>query len=270
LVFTELLGSKKEITDDTTAEWYFRSVPRSMYSIFRCSFGDCGTADGTPMAEIFLARSGGIWLSLLYSGFSFMVMIGLFNVISAIFVESTMSTANSMLAAKARERLEDPERWARNFMKLLSLVLSRMCPPDQELLEAVNSGTLTDSVLMKLKDAKFSRAMFDDLLETNEHAQQALVELDIPKAEHKFLSDILDSDNSEWIHLDEMLDGLQRLRGCFRRETIAVDMMVRSIQKKIDAIERWTNPKGDDAETASVDRASVWALKHVGNVAAAI
>jgi len=252
LVFKELLGPQDKNFDDTMASWYFRSVPRSMYSIFRCSFGDCSTAEGEPMAEIIVAGSGGIWLSFLYSGFTFIVMIGIFNVISAIFVESALATASELAAEKRRKRLEDPQRWAVNFMKLLRALLSRAPPGDGEfLLQALSNGKLTEPLLNKLQKVEIARGIFDEVLETDRHVQQALQELDIQKADHRYLSDILDPDNSGSIGVLELLDGIQRLRGEPRRsDIIAVDLMVRSIQEKIDELWHSTHhPKGDVAET---------------------
>jgi len=249
LVFRELVGLPPGTTPDETKdadirikpEWYFRNVPRSMFTVFRCSFGDCSTSGGTPIFEgVIEDNKNGSWLSLVYSGFVFVVMIGLFNVISAIFVESTMTSAAELQADKQRKRLENPQRWAINFIQLLSSLLGAAWPDDDEYLDSVSQGMFTDELWERLQTEEFDRKLFDEVLETDGKAQEALQELDIQKADHRYLSDILDPDNSGTIGVFELIDGLQRLRGDPRRsDIIAVDLMVRAIQMKIDDLWRW-------------------------------
>merc|ERR1712241_1112084 len=88
----------------------------------RCSFGDCTTDGGTPIFEHVTLFRGGVW-SFVYSGFNFIVVIGLFNVISAIFVESTMAAAAKLQVSKLKKRLNDESRWAVNFVILLRALL---------------------------------------------------------------------------------------------------------------------------------------------------
>jgi len=245
LVFREVLGPDKEGDEDdltnTDSKWYFRNVPRSMFTVFRCSFGDCSTASGTPIFESVVEGSNGLFYSLIYSGFVFVVMIGLFNVISAIFVESTMASAAELAAEKQRRRLENPKRWAVNFIRLLLALMRRQWPEDDDFHEALSHGKLSDPMLERLQKEEISRELFDEVIETDGNAQQALQELDIQRADHRYLSDILDPDNSSTIGVFELIDGLQRLRGDPRRsDIIAVDLMVRSIQLKVDDIWAWT------------------------------
>merc|ERR1719362_1793804 len=98
LIFRESLGTDEDVSEDAAA-WYFQSVPRSMFTIFRCSFGDCSTKGGTPIFEHVSESHGSFW-SFTYSLFMFIVVIGLFNVISAIFVENTMAFAIRISAKK--------------------------------------------------------------------------------------------------------------------------------------------------------------------------
>merc|ERR1712216_1095477 len=80
LVFRETLG-REEVYEFIFP--YFNSVPRSMFTVFRCSFGDCSTGGGTPLFEHVTDQRG--WLAALgYCLFIFVVPVGLFNVIAAI------------------------------------------------------------------------------------------------------------------------------------------------------------------------------------------
>jgi len=256
LIFREMLGPSHNAGNEvinTDTEWYFRSVSRSMFTIFRCSFGDCSKAGGTPIFEEVFEGSGGPLLSLMYSGFLFMVVIGIFNVISAIFVESTMASAAEMAMEKQRARFQDPKRWAENFMQLLAALLEHVWPKDDDLREALSRGRLTGPLLDRLQKEEISRELFDFVIQTDGNAQRALQELDIPKADHRFLSDILDPDNSSTIGIFELIDGLQRLRGDPRRsDIIAVDLMIRATQLKIDDLWQWTH----DALKTTAERAA--------------
>merc|ERR1711920_257442 len=94
LVFGVLYGTSlvcRELLGDRNVEdvrQYFNSVPRSLFTIFRCSFGDCTSSAGVPIIEYVMSSYGALW-GLFYSLFVFFITIGFFNVITAIFLEST-------------------------------------------------------------------------------------------------------------------------------------------------------------------------------------
>merc|ERR550532_1529935 len=68
-------------------------------------------------------------------------------------------------------------------------------------------------------------------------AVDALLKLDIDEREHRYLSDILDPDNSGRISMKELLDGLRRLRGEPRRsDSVTIDLMTRRIQRDVSEI----------------------------------
>merc|ERR1740121_2071203 len=95
LVFRETLG-RKEYEHVTN---HFDSVPRAIFTTFRCSFGDCSSNGGAPIfAHVF--DNYGIFHSAFYCAFTFGMSVGLFNVISAIFVESTMAAAAELELSK--------------------------------------------------------------------------------------------------------------------------------------------------------------------------
>merc|ERR1719330_1047871 len=110
LVLREMLGREQH---DHIWE-LFNSVPQSMFTTFRCSFGDCTTLDGAPLFQHVQGDYGG-WFSLFYCLFVFSFTIGVFNVISAIFVESTMAAAMALEQGRKQSRLQDPVRWSTNM-----------------------------------------------------------------------------------------------------------------------------------------------------------
>merc|ERR1711957_1089410 len=103
----------------------FDSVPLSMFTIFRCAFGDCNTGDGLPIPALIVeSDSYGAPYAMLYCAFVFFVTIGLFNIISAIFVDSTMSTAAEMTHRKMQDRMEDEPLWSTNVAKIIKCLLA--------------------------------------------------------------------------------------------------------------------------------------------------
>jgi hypothetical protein len=105
-------------SDDEVVHKYFNSLARSMFTVFRCSFGDCNTADGISSVEAIVENRG--WgFSLAYSIFIFSVTVGLFNIISAIFVDSTANHAANVILVSQRARLDDEERLAVNVMVVI-------------------------------------------------------------------------------------------------------------------------------------------------------
>merc|ERR1712232_830487 len=84
----------------------------------------------------------------------------------------------------------------------------------------------------------------DDVVK-NPEAIDALNALDIDPEDHKILSDILDPDQSGEITVAELVQGLKRLRGEPRRsDIITVDLMVRSLQRKMDELQRTMKSMG--------------------------
>eukprot|EP00929_Paragymnodinium_shiwhaense_P077689 TRINITY_DN40043_c0_g1_i1.p1 TRINITY_DN40043_c0_g1~~TRINITY_DN40043_c0_g1_i1.p1 ORF type:complete len:639 (+),score=129.02 TRINITY_DN40043_c0_g1_i1:58-1974(+) len=237
VMMRQTIGQHEE---ETIAKPYFQSVGRGMYTILRCSFGDCSTDTGTP---IFALSHGdyGSGFAAFFCMFQFVMIIGIFNVISAIFVDKIMEASRVHEKYNRHKRLGDKDLFARNVSKLLRCLVDtspaarRMmeqmgcCSPD----DPDNQPTIEDL------------ATLDILPETMEQvvkmpvAQQALQELDISEEDHGRLFDILDADNSGSLMLPEVILGLSRLRGEARRsDTIAIDLMVRSILTKVHKVSK--------------------------------
>merc|ERR1719491_1513396 len=222
LVLREALGTSN---DEGTKEIkkYFDSVPRSLYTTFRCSFGDCSTAGGTPIFEHVTVEYG-TGYTVLYCIFVFVVTIGIFNVISAIFVESTMHAATSLDQERKAARLADEVRWSTSISTLIREVIrknaSKNVNPSSDLTQQVDEVFATE-----VNGADIDEVVKEGL------AIEALNALDICPEDHKYLSDILDPDNTGIVPIRDFVDGLRRLRGDPRRsDIVSVDLMIRSLQ----------------------------------------
>lgn len=243
LIFREGLGpdpgmAKHEITQ---VEHYFDGVGRSMFTIFRCSFGDCSTDGGTPLFEHVTESKGGMW-SFILSTFLFIVTIGLFNVISAIFVQSTLDSAAALAANKRRVKLDNEEHWAINIVALLKPILLACCNDALSAhdIENLDDGGATMELIDAILATEIPREVIDGVVREDKEVRKALNNLDIEQCDHRYLSDILDPDNGGTVNTRELVDGLKRLRGDPRRsDIITVDLMIRSMQEKVDEMWGW-------------------------------
>jgi len=218
LVFREFLGRRQNehIYD------YFNGVPRAMFTTFRCSFGDCSSAGGVPIFE-HVALEYGVGLSLLYAVFTFVITIGLFNVISAIFVESTLTAAQALENKRKQQRLGDETR----LMSGVSILLRRIL--------VLSKHDIVDPLqeLDALVEMEFPTVVIDELIQDPE-AASALDDLDINPLDYKRLSDIFDPDNGGTVTLGDIGEGIRRLRGDPRRsDIVCVDLMIRAMQRDL-------------------------------------
>merc|ERR1711953_441691 len=80
-VCRETLGPQEpndiENYEITEAQVYFATVGDSVFTVFRCSFGDCSSAAGTPLLESFKGRFA-MFVKLGYMIIFFGITIGLF------------------------------------------------------------------------------------------------------------------------------------------------------------------------------------------------
>jgi hypothetical protein len=223
LVCREALGRREE---ENVTE-YFSTVPRSMFTIFRCSFGDCSSSGGVPIFEHVTEAYGGFY-ALLYCSFIFTMSIGLFNVISAIFVDVAIRAASEANATKRLERLNSEKLMSVNASILVRQVAARAC-------SNAASAKLSDS-FEDLMALEVDRSVLDAVVKEPE-AVRALNSLDIDPDDHNKLSDILDPDHGGTVSVIDLVNGLQRLRGEPRRsDIISVNLMIRSLQDKVEEI----------------------------------
>eukprot|EP00929_Paragymnodinium_shiwhaense_P056801 TRINITY_DN28442_c0_g2_i1.p1 TRINITY_DN28442_c0_g2~~TRINITY_DN28442_c0_g2_i1.p1 ORF type:complete len:673 (-),score=77.94 TRINITY_DN28442_c0_g2_i1:79-2097(-) len=199
---------------------HFNSVPRAMITTFRCSFGDCNDISGAPIFEQ-VEEEYGIGCSLLYCLFAFSMAIGMFNVISAIFVQSTMSAATAIKHKQKKERLQDDVLWATRVNTVVRRVGGVLFDwePSTQLSERIDS----------IYDLDISRAVMDEI-GLDPAVQAALEDLDVDPEDHEILADIIDVDQNGFVVVIELLQAIRRLRGDPRRSDIVrVDLLCQSI-----------------------------------------
>lgn len=227
LLCRETLGRKNI---DNISE-YFDSVPRAFFTVCRCSFGDCSTASGLPLFEV-VTEAYGSFYATVHAVYVFVLTVGVFNVVSAIFVESTMNAAHEQTTAIKAARLRDEELWSHNIMTLIcGIVESAACEVKPLSTGGINPSTF-DLTRFEgdIMSVEVAGNVFTDIIK-DPHVMGALDALDISRSDHMYLHDILDPENDGHISVGEIVDGIQRLRGEPRRsDIVAVDLMVRCLQ----------------------------------------
>lgn len=223
LVFRESFGREEGVKHVSP---YFNSVPRSMFTTFRCSFGDCSDAEGVPIFE-YVYQHYGQGYSVLFFLFVFIVTIGLFNVISAIFVQSVTDYALQLQSQRKKARLQDEDLWCSQVAILIRRLLAYA--GDGHVIQ----GKLTDS-MDEVYDLEVDSEVINQWAR-DDKAVAALEALDITAEDREFLSEILDPDGNGTINVIEIVEGLGRLRGEPRRsDIVTVNLILRSLQRQME------------------------------------
>eukprot|EP00929_Paragymnodinium_shiwhaense_P095374 TRINITY_DN5647_c0_g2_i1.p1 TRINITY_DN5647_c0_g2~~TRINITY_DN5647_c0_g2_i1.p1 ORF type:complete len:661 (-),score=114.27 TRINITY_DN5647_c0_g2_i1:244-2226(-) len=225
LMFREFLGREEH---EHIFE-YFNDVPRAMVTTFRCSFGECVTVQGTPIFE-HVDKQYGMAFSLFYCLFAFAMSIGMFNVISAIFVQSTLAAATALTKKQKKARLQDERLWAKRVQTIMQKLVAITWPWEAD------AGTPLSALIDTLYDLRVDTATLDELGDDAD-VKAALDDLDVDPEDHQHLSDILDAEQRGDIAVIELLQGLRRLRGNPRRsDIVAIDLTCRAMQNTLKDI----------------------------------
>eukprot|EP00929_Paragymnodinium_shiwhaense_P071606 TRINITY_DN36386_c0_g1_i1.p1 TRINITY_DN36386_c0_g1~~TRINITY_DN36386_c0_g1_i1.p1 ORF type:complete len:642 (+),score=85.25 TRINITY_DN36386_c0_g1_i1:74-1999(+) len=222
LVFREFFGRE----DVPHVQEQFSSVPRAMFTTFRCSFGDCSTRGGTPLFE-HVGEHYGLSFSLFYCVFAFGVTIGVFNVISSIFIESTVSAGAEIKAEERKLRMMDVDLWASRVLAILRCVLSKSGKIEDDGQTSL-SAIVDDMYGWDLNNADIVVGL------ATPAAKTALHDMDVDIQDAQDLAEILDPDQNGSITVIELIDGLQRIRGCPRRsDVVGIELMCRALTKRL-------------------------------------
>eukprot|EP00913_Durusdinium_trenchii_P023569 g22144.t1 len=82
---------------------YFKNIPASMFTAFRCFTGECVNREGQPIHEM-LAEAFQLPFIIGYVACYMLVTMGIFNVILAVYVDITMKAAKEKLSSTHRSR----------------------------------------------------------------------------------------------------------------------------------------------------------------------
>jgi len=203
---------------------HFNSVPKAVFTVFRCYTGECFAKNGMPIAAVLLEEYGagfGVMYLLTYM----MVALGLFNVILAVYVDITLK------AARQNEVLNkvQHERESIRVAHITKQLLQRFVAAEQAFRRA--SATHPHEVDLEFVlmtadetnvtvdgDINISKPLF--LLIIQDPSMQRLMDdLDIPP-DRAGLFDVIDADCKGTLHVAALMQGLLKIRGDVKKSDV--------------------------------------------------
>lgn len=201
----------------------FRSVGLSLFTIFRCVVvGECTDMDGRPIFSLVVDEYG--WgYGLVYCVVEVFMTFGLFNVIVAIFVENVLAGAKTNDQLTRRQRLRDQVFWGTKMLELSTLIYDTKIGMDGK---QRPSAITPQQLLVEALELQITPELFETLRQ-NDQFSKILTDLDVCEEDWQHLFDTLDADCSGSIDMDELLNGIEFLRGDARRgDVVSVNLKI--------------------------------------------
>eukprot|EP00928_Gymnodinium_smaydae_P082288 TRINITY_DN65662_c0_g1_i1.p1 TRINITY_DN65662_c0_g1~~TRINITY_DN65662_c0_g1_i1.p1 ORF type:complete len:592 (+),score=58.53 TRINITY_DN65662_c0_g1_i1:35-1777(+) len=227
LVCRETLG-RADADAHPVVHRMFKTVGESWLTVFRCMLGDCSDVNGTPiMVQINDHHGWGYTLG--YCVLMIITHLAIFNMIAAIYVENFMDVAKSNEALMQRRRLHDTKRTAVMEQELFIRVVSAYCSIHRSDLDEM----LQEEMAARIR---ITRDEFDTIMAEQDVAN-VFDQLDIPHDDRHGLFDVLDADGNDLLRMDEILNGVMRLRGRARRSDIVFcSLILRHVQAQVSTL----------------------------------
>jgi len=226
-------------------EEYCGSVLRCMFSIFRCMIGDCTSAGGRSLTMIF-SHGFGLRFDLLYALSMVCVLFGLFNIITAIFVEATLNGLRQneieRKYAKAYESTYMTEQLAKlvvcvshQTQQLRSRKTKLQSQPSNKRdlsLETFSFGNFDPFDMANDEEIYLSEEEFNQVIKSPE-VRALLDELDVVVEPRPGVFEAFNTDESGFVSMSELVSGLMRLRGDLNKVDIVITQMaLENLQKR--------------------------------------
>lgn len=226
----------------------FSKVYWAMFTIFRCFTDGCTADDGTPL-QVHLSKEYGVWFMIAYAFMFIIITIGLFNLIMAIFVDN-VTEANKK---RSQDNRSDDHEVVRQKLRALIVDMCSICD-DQGLIGERRSSI--SGILGTLKSVFTLPCMRQTLNRNTMCARPAepivitrkvfkawlhhpvwitmLDDLEISCSNRYDLFDVIDADMSGELDIEELIDGLTRLRGpAEKKDAVAALLSCRVIQQTV-------------------------------------
>jgi len=201
-------------------EEFFGDVPTSMFTLFRCLIGDCSTRTGQSLTAHF-AEGYGTRFYVLYGVGMICIIFGLFNVITALFVESTLSGLKYNDVQKKYARMYE-SRYVYQKMSQLIQRIRHLHPTGEK--EMANMTVTRDDFQLLIKDRRVN-SLLDDL--------------DVASMGRADLFELVDFDRDGVITLPDMVVGMMKLRGDTQKSDIMANWVaIRTLHDRFVDFER--------------------------------
>jgi len=235
-------------------EEYCASVIGCMFSIFRCIVGECTTKGGRSLTMIF-SDGFGVQFDIFYAGSMVIVLMGLFNIITAIFVEATLNglkeNESHRRYAKAYESSYMTEQLAKLVMVLSSQV-QKMRNRNSSLPGLLGDGMFPGSRMafsrrgetagvdsespsanLHAEETYLSEEEFNQLIRMPE-VRLLLNELDVSVEPRPGVFEAFNTEEDGTVSISELVSGLMRLRGDLHKiDLVIAQMGLENMQKQI-------------------------------------
>eukprot|EP00928_Gymnodinium_smaydae_P089779 TRINITY_DN73691_c0_g1_i1.p1 TRINITY_DN73691_c0_g1~~TRINITY_DN73691_c0_g1_i1.p1 ORF type:complete len:655 (+),score=95.85 TRINITY_DN73691_c0_g1_i1:64-1965(+) len=229
ILLRETLGF--EDPDDPADQFkpFFGTVSLSWFTVFRCVMGDCTDLQGRPLILHILDSTDHAWAYALgYTTLRVLSFFGLFNIITAIYVENLVDAAKSNESLVRRRRLNDEKLTVVSLSRLTHACWKAYCHANGMSEESAECPDLDKAAEIEISEPLFQRIMED------RQVNAILDGLDVANADRVGLFEVLDADGSGTLHMDEILNGLMKLRGDARRsDAVVCSLILRDVQKSL-------------------------------------
>lgn len=181
----------------------FETVASAWFTVFRCVMGDCADDTGRP---IFNNDIIPWYYKVAYCFIVVLFVFGVFNVIVAIYVENTSEAGRHNLQLQRQRRLTD-----RNMRAVLTRALVDYFEDSADARRQGKKEITKESFQESMMQAD-AHGLFD--------------QLDVAEEDRLDLFEILDADGRGVIGIDELVNGIFKLRGPARRSDIVACRLV--------------------------------------------
>lgn len=226
---------------------YCSTLPSCMFTVFRCINGDCSSMSGRLLHVVF-TQGWGTKFAMLYCFSIVCVQFGLYNVIIALFVESTMTGLKYTELQRKYSRLIESGFVADKVNEIATKIVNRVKKMRKGLPESTNQ---LSNVMRRLRRAstrgaleggelKLTEQEFNQVINDSE-VRALLEELDIEVEPRPGIFEIFNMDDDGLVSLTELISGLMRLRGELQKtDVVATQVVLEDLQQTILQIQTST------------------------------
>eukprot|EP00435_Cladocopium_sp_Y103_P043714 s1710_g12.t1 len=225
-------------TRELELDEYFKTLPVTMFTAFRCFTGECVNSQGFSLTAL-LSQEYGLLFGLAYVASYMLVAMGIFNVILAVYVEITMKAAKENEAVTAEQWARESIRIARVTRELLKRFAAayRLFTEFDENSSSISRLDISpEGALFTDDDVHEGIAINKDLflLVIQDRQVQVLMDdLDLPP-DRANLFEIIDADGSGTLQITELVQGLLKIRGEINKsDAVAALLVSQSVQSLV-------------------------------------
>eukprot|EP00931_Biecheleriopsis_adriatica_P060677 TRINITY_DN36452_c0_g1_i1.p1 TRINITY_DN36452_c0_g1~~TRINITY_DN36452_c0_g1_i1.p1 ORF type:complete len:971 (+),score=164.37 TRINITY_DN36452_c0_g1_i1:19-2931(+) len=228
---------------------YCGSVLACMFTLFRCMIGDCSTASGRSLSML-LSDGFGVRFDALYSFGMIVVLFGVFNIITAVFVEATLSGLKYNDAQRKYAQLTE-----QNFIKVkleeLAVAVASSVRLMRGIRHARTSGKYEDVMRPLAALNSEEENQYDINMKLTEHelntvlrskaVRKLLASLDIEITPQSGVVSAFIVDDDGHVSMHELIAGLLRLRGeLAKTDIVATQVSMESIRRAVEEVRAYT------------------------------